>query len=126
LSADTETSDKTELAEDRTAWAEDRTILASERTFAGWIRTGLASVAVALGLHALFGAFEPTWIPKLLASLCILTAVMIFVSAWRGTVRTQKRMHGHETSRPGNGALLAITAVLCAVSLGTGVVLWLL
>ena len=126
MSADTDTKDKTELAEDRTDWAEDRTILASERTFAGWVRTGLASVAVALGLHALFGAFEPTWIPKLLSSLFILTAVVIFVSAWRGTVRTQKRMHGHETSRPRNGALLAITVVLATVSLATGAVLWLL
>ena len=118
--------DRTELAEDRTDWAEDRTILASERTFAGWIRTGLASVAVALGLHALFGQFEPTWVPKLLASLFILTAVVIFLSAWLGTRRTQKRMHGHDARSPNQTALLTITAILVTVSLGTGIVLWFL
>jgi putative membrane protein len=117
---------KTELAEDRTDWAEDRTILASERTFASWIRTGLASVAVALGLHALFGQFRPTWVPKLLASLFILTAVVIFVSAWKGTRRTQQRMQSHDATPPKRAALLAITSVLVAVSLGAGAVLWLL
>ena len=120
------TENKTDLAEDRTDWSEDRTILASERTFAGWIRTGLASVAVALGLHALFGQFQPTWVPKLLASLFILTAVVIFVSARRGTVRTQRRMHGHDTRSPKHAALLGITVVLVTASLGAGAVLWML
>ncbi|MDF1729557.1 MAG: DUF202 domain-containing protein, partial [Sulfitobacter sp.] len=45
---------KNELAEDRTDWAEDRTILANERTFAGWMRTGMASLAVAIGLKAVY------------------------------------------------------------------------
>jgi len=120
------TNDRTELAEERTDWAEDRTILASERTFAGWVRTGLASVAVALGLHALFGDFRPTWIPKLLASMFILTAAAIFVAAWRGTVRTQKRMTSHDANAPATSGLLAVTLVLVAASLATGVVLWLL
>ena len=45
---------KTEWAEDRTDWAEDRTILANERTFAGWMRTGMAAIAIAVGLKAVF------------------------------------------------------------------------
>ncbi len=121
-----DTENKTRLAEERTDWAEDRTILANERTFAGWLRTGLAAVAVALGLHALFGDFRPSWIPKLLANVFILAAVVIFIAAWRGTVRTQKRMRGHEAGGPPTTGLAAITAVLVAVSLATGVVLWLL
>lgn len=123
---DNESEDKNKLAEDRTAWAEDRTILANERTFAGWLRTGLAAVVVALGLHALFRDFEPTWVPKLLANLFILTAVVIFVAAWRGAARTQKRMEGHDTGGLPSTGIAAITAVLVAVSLATGVVLWLL
>ena len=74
-------SDKNDLAQDRTDWAEDRTILANERTFAGWMRTGMASVALALGLRAVFGSFEPTWVPKAVASGFILTAIMIFWAA---------------------------------------------
>ncbi|WP_394227872.1 DUF202 domain-containing protein [Paracoccus marcusii] len=51
---------KDQPAEDRTDLAEDRTILAVERTFSGWIRTGLATVAVAIGMQAVFGPFQPT------------------------------------------------------------------
>lgn len=40
-----------ELARARTKWAEDRTVLANERTFSGWARTGLTSLAVALGFR---------------------------------------------------------------------------
>ena len=50
-----------ELARDRTDLAEDRTILANERTFAGWMRTGLATIGIALGFQALFGRVDPTW-----------------------------------------------------------------
>lgn len=121
-----EREDKNKLAKDRTDWAEDRTILANERTFAGWLRSGLAAVAVALGLHALFKDFEPTWVPKMLANFFILTAVVIFVAAWRGATRTQKRMESHDTGGPPSTGLAAITAVLVAVSLATGAVLWLL
>lgn len=121
-----DSDDKTRLAEERTDWAEDRTILANERTFAGWIRTGLAAVAVALGLHALFGDFQPTWVPKALANVFILAAVAIFVAGWRGAVRTQRSMEGHETSGPPSFGLAAISLVLIAVSLATGIVLWLL
>ncbi|MEH6645142.1 MAG: hypothetical protein V7730_05485 [Sulfitobacter sp.] len=28
------------------------------------MRTGMAAVAVAIGLRAVFGAFEPTWLAK--------------------------------------------------------------
>ncbi|MEY8838652.1 DUF202 domain-containing protein, partial [Cribrihabitans sp. XS_ASV171] len=42
-------TDKTDMAESRTDWAEDRTLLANERTYAGWLRTGMAAVALALG-----------------------------------------------------------------------------
>jgi putative membrane protein len=117
---------KADLAKERTDWAEDRTILASERTFAGWVRTGLACVAVSLGLHALFGEFQPTLIPKLLSNLFILTAIAIFLAAYSGVVRTQKRMISHAASTPSNESVLAITVTLVGASVGTGIVLWLL
>ena len=79
-----------EMARERTDWAEDRTILANERTYAGWMRTGMASVALALGLRALFGPFEPTWLPKLVASIFIGTGIMIFYLAWRNCSGTQR------------------------------------
>ena len=74
-------SDKNDLAEDRTDWAEDRTILANERTFAGWMRTGMAAVAVAIGLRAVFGEFEPTWVAKAVASVFIFAALYVYLAA---------------------------------------------
>jgi putative membrane protein len=67
-----------ELADTRTAWAEDRTVLANERTFAGWMRTDMACVALALGLKAVFKDSDHTLIAKGAAEVFILAAVLIF------------------------------------------------
>jgi putative membrane protein len=71
---------KNDLAQDRTDWAEDRTVLANERTFAGWMRTGMASLAIAIGLQAVFGVTEPTWIAKSVASIFVILSIVVF---WR-------------------------------------------
>ena len=92
-------SDRNELAEDRTHWAEDRTSLANERTFAGWMRTGMAAIGVAIGLKAVFGAFEPTWMAKAVAS--------IFLAA----IKTPRYF-------------LIVAIVMALGALGTGVILW--
>jgi putative membrane protein len=60
--------DSGELAADRTDLAEDRTVLAHERSFASWLRTGLASVAIAVGFNALFRTMEPDWMAKAIAT----------------------------------------------------------
>ncbi|WP_072776724.1 YidH family protein [Marivita hallyeonensis] len=119
-------SDKNDLAEDRTDWAEARTVLANERTFAGWMRTGMASVALALGLRALFGPFEPTWIPKTVASVFVLVALMIFWAAWRNCSLTQKDMDDHDTRSQSARNMAWITAVLSLGAVATGAILWLL
>ena len=71
-----------DLAEQRTDWAEDRTIQANERTFAGWMRTGLASVGLGLGFQAIFRATEPTWAAKSVATIFICIGIFIFWAAW--------------------------------------------
>ena len=58
----------THWAEVRTDLAEDRNIMAMERTFAGWMRTAFAAIGIGLGFRALFGAWDPSWVPKLIAS----------------------------------------------------------
>lgn len=115
--------DKTDLAKDRTDWAEDRTILANERTFAGWMRTGLAAVAVALGLRALFGDFAPDWIPKSVASGFIVTAVILFWFARSAAVRTEKRMNEHAASSQSARRMTVIATLLSVCAVATGLVL---
>ncbi|RVT85877.1 DUF202 domain-containing protein [Rhodobacteraceae bacterium CCMM004] len=117
-------ADKQALAEERTDWAEDRTILANERTFAGWMRTGLACVAVALGLKAVFGDFQPDWLPRLVANLFCVIGIAIFWMARRNACRTTRRMDEHDTE---SQSTLGMTLTAAAMALGaaaTGAILW--
>ena len=50
--------DETDGRGTRVDLAEDRTILANERTFAGWLRTGLATVAARHGVQIGFAAAD--------------------------------------------------------------------
>ena len=122
----TEKTDSTEMAQDRTNWAEDRTILANERTFAGWMRTGMACVALALGLRAVFGDFEPTWLPRLVAMGFIAIAIFIFWAARNRSCQTTRRMDDHSTSPQGTRNMTIIAGVLTSGAVATGAVLWFL
>ena len=57
-----------DLASARTDLAEDRNIMAMERTFAGWMRTAFAAIGIGLGFKAVFGAFDPPWLAKAIAT----------------------------------------------------------
>ncbi len=117
---------KTEWAEERTDWAEDRTILANERTFAGWMRTGLAAVGVAIGLKAVFGEFEPTWAAKSVASVFIFVAVVIFWAARQSAIGTTGRMHEHQVNSQPSRRMTIMSVVMAAGAVGTGAILWML
>ncbi len=86
---------KDQPAEDRTDLAEDRTILAVERTLSGWIRTGLATAAVAIGMQAVFGPFQPTWVPKAVATVFLLAAQMMLLFALVGQPHIPRRLSVH-------------------------------
>jgi len=117
---------RTDFAEARTDWAEDRTILANERTFAGWMRTGMASVAVAIGLRAVFGEFEPTWVAKAVASVFILAAIYVYWAAQASAAKTQRRLHDHQANAQPNGHMKVLATLLAVATGGVGVILWLL
>lgn len=117
-------SSKNDLAEDRTDWAEDRTALANERTFAGWMRTGMAAIAIAVGLRAVFGGADPTWVPKAVSTLFIAAALFIFWSARINACRALSRLENHK-AEPQSGRHFTVLAG--AFSLGAvtvGIVLW--
>ncbi|MFN3474914.1 MAG: DUF202 domain-containing protein [Blastomonas sp.] len=113
------TEDRTELAQDRTDFAEDRTILAHERSFAGWVRTGMAAVGIALGFHALFRTLQPDWVPKSIATAFLLVAIYIFLSAERRARRIVHRLDAHEVSalKPMRIRLLAWLLTLATIAL---------
>lgn len=117
-------SERTELAQDRTNLAEDRTVLAHERSFAGWVRTGLASVGVGLGFNALFRAVDPQWVPKVIATAFLAIAVFIFISAERRACTIMSRLEAHNIAalKPMRVRLLAWA--LAAATMALAVVIW--
>lgn len=119
-------SDQVELAQDRTDLAVDRTVLAHERSFAGWVRTGMASVGIGLGFHALFATVQPLWVPKAIASAFLLIAIFIFLSAERRTRRILAGLDAHQvtTFRPLRIRLLA--GALVGATLALALAIWLL
>jgi putative membrane protein len=119
-------ADKTELAEDRTDLAEDRTVLANERTFAGWMRTGFASIGIGLGFHVLFEAMRPPWVPKAIATAFLLIGIYVIVVAERRACRVLARMDAHKVSemKPANLRVISIVSVLATIALIAAI--WLL
>ncbi|UWR22826.1 DUF202 domain-containing protein [Sulfitobacter sp. S190] len=117
---------KNDLAQDRTDWAEDRTVLANERTFAGWMRTGMASLAVAVGLKAVFGAFEPTWAAKAVASIFVVTAVYIFWAAQDAACATLNRLSETETHAQPTRRMKLLATIFALGSIAVGGILWML
>jgi len=110
----------------RTDLAEDRTILANERTFAGWMRTSMAAVAIGVGFHALFGRTEPPWLPRAVATVFLLLAIVVIVLAERRATAVMDRLKAHEieTAKPINFKLF--TAVVSLSSAAMIVGLWLI
>jgi putative membrane protein len=116
--------DREALAEDRTDLAEDRTVLASERTYASWMRTGMASIAVALGFRALLHSFQPAWVAKLIATAFVLVGAAVIWFAYRRACSLASRIGDHRpTSLPiSRMGWLSATLVLAALALA--VALW--
>jgi len=117
---------KQELAEERTDLAEDRTLLANERTYAGWLRTGMASVAIALGFQALFREMQPIWVPKAIASAFLVIGVFITIAAERRAGAVQKRLKPHEVKPFKLVNLRLITLGVVAATLALAAAIWLL
>lgn len=126
MNDDSAREDREELAADRTDFAEDRTLLANERTFAGWLRTGLATVGIGIGFHALFTALEPPWVPKGIATAILLIGIFIFIAADRRACAVNKRLHAHAVStfEPINIRIITVVLVLATLALTAGI--WML
>lgn len=119
-------STPTALAENRTDLAEDRTALANERTFAGWARTAMAAIGIGLAFKALFGAMEPDWAPRLIATIFIGLAIFLVFMAERRACAVAARLNTHSViDMPQmNLRIIAIAIAVGAASLIAGI--WLL
>lgn len=86
----------TEWAELRTDLAEDRNIMAMERTYAGWVRTSFAAIGIGLAFKAVFGAFDPPWLAKAIATVFILAGGWLAFTAQRRARKTLDRLKPHK------------------------------
>ena len=120
----------TEWAELRTDLAEDRNIMAMERTFAGWMRTAFAAIGIGLAFKAMFGAFDPPWLAKAIATVFILAGGWLAISAERRACQSLAQLEAHKfkpTSTPNfrlvayaiAGGALLLTAGLWVLNDGT-------
>jgi len=114
------------LARNRTELAEDRTVLAHERSFAGWVRTGMASVGIGIGFHALFDTMQPGWVPRAIATVFLAIAIFIFLSSASRACRILARLDAHQVStlRPMKIRLLSWGLSLATAALTPAI--WLL
>ena len=113
-------------ARDRTDLAEDRTLLAHERSYAGWVRTGLASLGIGLGLNVLFRSLEPTWVAKAIATGFFMIGVFIFISAQRRARRALSRLEPHWISELSAIRIRPLTAILVGATGLLTAAIWLL
>jgi putative membrane protein len=108
----------------RTIWAEDHTVLANERTFSSWMGTGLGSVAIAVGLKAVFGATDPTWVAKLAASLFLVVAITICWMAQKQACKTLERLSENDAESMPAKNFTKLAWIMTIATLVTGGVLW--
>ncbi len=117
-------NDRKAITQNRTNWAQDRTILANERTFSIWIGTGLGAVGVAIGLKAVFGAFEPAWAAKAVASLFLLTTIVIYRPAHNRTGKTYARLDETDAEALPARNIIHLAALMTLATVLTSAILW--
>jgi putative membrane protein len=118
--------DRSDMAESRTDLAEDRTVLAHERSFASWLRTGMASVAIALGFNALFRSLEPTWAAKAIATVFLIIAIFIFTSAERRACSIMAKLQPHRVAALKPLRIRVMARALVGATLALTAAMWLL
>ena len=116
----------TRWAELRTDLAEDRNIMAMERTFAGWIRTSFAAIGIGLGFKAVFGAFDPPWLAKAIATVFILAGGWLAITAQKRACRTLQRLDAHKFEAISTPNFRALAYSVAAGSLVLTAGLWIL
>jgi len=118
--------DTQQLATERTEMSEDRTIMANERTFAGWMRTGLATMGIALGFNALFGRLQPEWVPRAIATGFLMTAILIYISAYFRAAKVFERLNTHAIERISRRGILVVMITMVSGAVALILAVWIL
>lgn len=98
--------------------------MANERTFSSWMGKGLGAIGVAIGLKAVFGAFDPTWAAKLVASIFLGVAIAIFWSARNQACKTFARLSERDIEATPSRNYTRLATIMTIAALATGAILW--
>lgn len=98
--------------------------MANERTFSAWMGSGLGAVGVAIGLKAVFGAFEPTWAAKAVASFFLLIAITIYWAARRQACKTLVRLSGKDSEPMPTRSYTILASMMTVATLAVAAILW--
>jgi putative membrane protein len=115
---------KSDLSAARTDYAEDRTLLANERTFASWVRTGYAAVGVGLGFQALFNRLQPEWLPRAIATIFFVSAILIFLASERRACAVLARLESHAVRTAGQRQMRLLAYLSAAACTALTIVIW--
>ena len=108
----------------RTEWSEDRTLLASERTFSSWTGTGLGAVGVSIGLNAVFSEIEPDWPIKIVATVFLATALLLYWYAYKQACKTRERLSETDAATQSSQNFATVAALSSVGTIGVGMILW--
>ncbi|HEX8534816.1 MAG TPA: DUF202 domain-containing protein [Allosphingosinicella sp.] len=103
--------------------AAERTVLALERTYSAWVRTGLAAIGAAVGLHAVLESRVPKLLLHVSGTALILFGLLCFIAGTsRSRVSARVVLDSRDAIRP---LLIAIMdALLFLGALAAIVSLW--
>ncbi|QDP19806.1 DUF202 domain-containing protein [Sphingomonas xanthus] len=100
--------------------------MAVERTMASWTSASFAAIGVGLGLRALFARIEPAWIPRGIASLFLLLAIVMILSARRRMCMAIERLSSHEVTPPSRAGMSRSAYGVAGAAMLLIVAIWLL
>ena len=89
-------------------------------------RTAFAAIGIGLGFKAVFGAFDPPWLAKAIATVFILSGGWLAITAQKRACRTLERLDTHkfEAISTPNFRVLAYAVASGSILLTAG--LWIL
>lgn len=116
-------ADEHSFDELRTEWSAERTVLAIESTYAGWMRTGLAAIGVALGLHAIFSSGSAGVFARLTATGFVCLSALLCISGYRNARRMLEDV-AHQWRLPRQADFTRITVLYLLGCVAIGVLIW--
>jgi len=99
--------------------------MANGRTFSSWLVTGLGAIGVGAGQQVAFGKIDPTRAAKSVATVFIVTAILIFPVGVRRSDQNLSRLRKNDTEATPSRSFAILACSMTTAAVATGVISWL-